>query len=78
MANTIQFKRRSAGNAGAPAALKSGEVAHNEVDDTLYIGKGREGCEHLIKDIYKHIKAQQVAEQPPEYVDPRFADPTPE
>ena len=38
----------------------------------------REGCEHLIKDIYKHIKAQQVSEQPPEYVDPRFAEPTPE
>jgi GTP-binding protein len=38
----------------------------------------REGCEHLIKDIYKHIKAQQVAEQPPEYVDPRFVEPTPE
>ena len=38
----------------------------------------REGCEHLIKDIFKHIKAQQVSEQPPEYVDPRFADPTPE
>jgi GTP-binding protein len=38
----------------------------------------REGCEHLIKDIYKHIKAQQVSEQPPEYVDPRFAEPTSE
>jgi GTP-binding protein len=37
----------------------------------------REGCEPLIKDIYKHIKAQQVAEQPPEYIDPRFAEPTP-
>ncbi len=34
----------------------------------------REGCESLIKDIYKHIKAQQVSEQPPEYVDPRFVD----
>ena len=34
----------------------------------------REGCETLVKDIYKHIKAQQVSEQPPEYVDPRFAD----
>ena len=43
MANTIQFKRRQAGNAGAPATLKSGEVAHNEVDDTLYIGKGDDG-----------------------------------
>ena len=38
----------------------------------------REGCEPLIKDIYKHIKAQQVSEQPPEYVDPRFAEPTSE
>ncbi|PWG16150.1 phage tail fiber repeat family protein [Salibaculum griseiflavum] len=44
MANTIQFKRRVSGNAGAPAALKSGEVAHNEVDDTLYIGKGDDGA----------------------------------
>ncbi len=43
MANTIQFKRRVSGAAGAPAALKSGEVAHNEVDDTLYIGKGDDG-----------------------------------
>jgi len=38
----------------------------------------REGCEGLIKDIYKHIKAQQVAEQPPEYIDPRFVEQTPE
>jgi hypothetical protein len=44
MANTIQLKRRSSGNAGAPAALKSGEVAHNEVDNTLYIGKGDDGA----------------------------------
>jgi GTP-binding protein len=32
----------------------------------------REGCEALVKAVYKHIKAQQIAEQPPEYVDPRF------
>lgn len=44
MANTIQFKRRVSGNAGAPAALQSGEVAHNEVDNTLYIGKGDDGA----------------------------------
>lgn len=43
MANTIQLKRRVSGNAGAPAALKSGELAHNEVDDTLYVGKGDDG-----------------------------------
>ncbi len=43
MANTIQLKRRSSGLAGAPAALKSGELAHNEVDDTLYVGKGDDG-----------------------------------
>ena len=33
-----------------------------------------EGCETLVKDIYQHIKAQQISAQPPEYVDPRFAD----
>lgn len=44
MANTIQLKRRLGGNAGAPAALRSGEVAHNEVDDTLYVGKGDDGA----------------------------------
>jgi len=44
MANTIQLKRRLSGNPGAPAALRSGEVAHNEVDDTLYIGKGDDGA----------------------------------
>lgn len=43
MANTIQLKRRVSGNAGSPAALKSGEVAHNEVDNTLYVGKGDDG-----------------------------------
>ena len=43
MANTIQLKRRVSGVAGAPATLKSGELAHNEVDDTLYVGKGDDG-----------------------------------
>jgi GTP-binding protein len=33
----------------------------------------REGCESLIKAIYKHIKSQQVAEQPATYIDPRFS-----
>jgi hypothetical protein len=44
MANTIQLKRRVSGVAGAPAALKSGELAHNEVDNTLYVGKGDDGA----------------------------------
>ena len=43
MANVIRIKRRASGNAGAPAALKSAELAHNEVDDTLYVGKGDDG-----------------------------------
>lgn len=34
----------------------------------------REGCEPLVQAIYQHIKAQQVAEQPPTEVDPRFPD----
>ena len=34
----------------------------------------REGCESLIKEIYRHVKAQQVAEQPVVEIDPRFVD----
>ncbi|MDD0810386.1 GTPase ObgE [Curvibacter sp. RS43] len=34
----------------------------------------REGCESLIKAIYLHVKTQQVAEQAPAEVDPRFAE----
>jgi hypothetical protein len=44
MANVIRIKRRASGAAGAPAALKSAELAHNEVDNTLYIGKGDDGA----------------------------------
>ena len=32
-----------------------------------------EGCEALVKAVYKHVKAQQVIEHPEEQVDPRFA-----
>ncbi len=35
----------------------------------------REGCEALIRDIYKHIRTQQIEEQGPVDVDPRFAAP---
>jgi len=46
MAVTLKIKRRaSSGNAGAPAALKSGELAFNEVstDKLLYYGYGDDG-----------------------------------
>lgn len=43
MANVIRIKRRVSGVAGAPTSLKSAELAHNEVDDTLYVGKGDDG-----------------------------------
>ncbi|MGJ7508539.1 Obg family GTPase CgtA [Variovorax sp. GT1P44] len=33
----------------------------------------REGCEPLVQAIYQHVKAEQVAEQPPTEVDPRFS-----
>ncbi len=33
----------------------------------------REGVQPLTQSTYQHIKAQQIAEQPPAYVDPRFA-----
>ncbi|MEN9996877.1 MAG: GTPase Obg [Pseudomonadota bacterium] len=38
----------------------------------------REGCEPLIKTIFQHIKAQQVQEQEPVYVDPRFVEEPPQ
>jgi len=38
----------------------------------------REGCDVLVKAVYQHVKAQQISEQPAEYIDPRFAgDPAP-
>jgi hypothetical protein len=40
MANTIRIKRRASGNSGAPASLASSELAFNEIDNTLYYGKG--------------------------------------
>ena len=36
--NNIKIKRRTSGNAGAPASLLNGELAMNEVDNTLYYG----------------------------------------
>ncbi len=35
----------------------------------------REGCEPLVQAIYQHVKAQQVLEQPPIDIDPRFTEP---
>ena len=43
MANTIRIKRRASGAAGAPASLLNAELAFNEVDNTLYYGKGDTG-----------------------------------
>lgn len=43
MTNPIRLKRRWSGAAGSPAALASGEVAYNGMDDTLYIGFGDDG-----------------------------------
>lgn len=40
MANTIRIKRRVSGDPGAPASLKSAELAYNMADNTVYIGFG--------------------------------------
>jgi hypothetical protein len=40
MANILRIKRRVSGGAGAPGALKNAELAFNEVDNSLYYGKG--------------------------------------
>jgi len=33
----------------------------------------REGCDELVRAVYEHLRAQQLAAQPPAEVDPRFA-----
>jgi hypothetical protein len=38
MAFVWQIKRRLAGDPGPPAVIDPGELAFNEVDNTLYIG----------------------------------------
>jgi hypothetical protein len=40
MANTLRIKRRLTGSSGAPSTLANAELAFNEVNDTLYYGKG--------------------------------------
>ena len=43
MGATIKIKRRTTGSVGAPIALSSGELALNELDESLYYGKGDDG-----------------------------------
>ena len=44
MSNIVRIKRRTSGDAGAPAALQNAELAFNEVDNTLYYGEGTGGA----------------------------------
>jgi len=45
MADTLRIKRRPAtGSAGAPVALKTAELAFNDNDGKLYIGRGDDGA----------------------------------
>jgi phage-related tail fiber protein len=44
MPNTLRIKRRATGATGAPASLQNAELAFNEVDNTLYYGKGTGGA----------------------------------
>jgi len=38
MDNIIRIKRRLTGEPGPPDIIDTGELAYNEIDDTLYIG----------------------------------------
>ena len=44
MANLIRIKRRASGAADAPASLENAELAFNEVNNTLWYGKGSGGA----------------------------------
>jgi len=41
MAFIFRIKRRLAGEPGAPESLQVGELAFNEVDNTLYYGRSK-------------------------------------
>ena len=43
MSNIIRIKRRASGDSGAPSSLENAELAFNEVNNTLYYGKGSGG-----------------------------------
>jgi hypothetical protein len=43
MTDVIRIRRRASGATGAPGALFASELAYNEVDDTLWYGKGNSG-----------------------------------
>lgn len=43
MTNILRIKRRVTGAVGAPASLKSAELAYNMADDTIYAGYGDDG-----------------------------------
>jgi hypothetical protein len=45
MSVVIKIKRRLSGDASPPDNLESGELAYNEVDDTLYIGVSQPNTE---------------------------------
>lgn len=40
---SIRIRRRTSGATGAPASLKTAEIAYNMMDDVLYVGKGDDG-----------------------------------
>lgn len=44
MSNTIRIKRRTSGATGAPSSLANAELCFNEMDSTLYYGKGTGGA----------------------------------
>lgn len=44
MSSVIRIKRRASGSPGAPSSLQNAELAYNEVDNTLYYGKGTGGA----------------------------------
>lgn len=62
MATTLRIKRRSTGgSAGAPASLKTAELAYNMADGIVYVGYGDDGSGNAtsVKALAKH-----------DYVDP--------
>lgn len=61
MANIFQIKRRTSGAAGAPSSLANGELAFNEVDETLYYGDANGGVRAIAgKGAFVTLDTQQT------------------
>jgi hypothetical protein len=60
MAFTFRIKRRLAGNPGPPDNLQIGELAFNEVDNTLYYGRSQPISQDTTVDVVSSVSSELI------------------